>query len=376
LLAKFVIVINPKNSSDSSTSLGSRPRSHGRTTLADVALHAGVTTMTVSRYLRSPQRVAASTASRIARAIQETSYSPNHQAGSLASGRSHVVAVIVPNIAHSIFADTLHGLGQELQLHGLHMLVSSTGYSLSQEEAQVRNVLGWAPAAVVVTGRIHLPATLSLLRHALARGTPVVEIWDQSPPNETAAFHQIGFNHFDTGTQMARALLSRGMRELVFIDSGISEDLRAHERADGFMSEALRQGVQAERMTAPIGDPTLAGAQCFSVWYSRTKRRRQVGFAFANDLLATGAQLQALEQGLRMPEDLLMLGFGDFPVGRYCQGGLSTIHIDGEQIGKACARHIARSLKPHEAQAADAVFSEQRFVPQLLWRGACALAKH
>lgn len=330
--------------------------------------------MTVSRYLRSPQRVAASTASRIARAIEETSYSPNHQAGSLASGRSHVVAVVVPNIAHSIFADTLHGLGQELQMHGLHMLVSSTGYSLAQEEVQVRNVLGWAPAALVVTGRAHLPATQSLLKHALARGTPVVEIWDQNPLGEISAFHQIGFNHFDTGSQMARALLSRGMRELVFIDSGLSEDLRAHERADGFMSEAQRQGAQAERIAAPMGDPTLAGAQCFSLWYSRTRRRHQVGFAFANDLLATGAQLRAFEQGLRMPEDMLMLGFGDFPVGRYCQGGLSTIHIDGEQIGKACAHYIARSLKPRETQAAEAAFSDQRFAPQLLWRGACALA--
>lgn len=330
--------------------------------------------MTVSRYLRSPQRVAASTASRIALAIQDTGYSPNHQAGSLASGRSHVVAVVVPNIAHSIFADTLHGLGQELQLHGLHMLVSSTGYSLAQEEAQVRNVLGWAPAALVVTGRAHRSATHALLRHALERGTPVVEIWDQSPSGEAAAFHQIGFNHSETGTQMARALLSRGMKALVFIDSGLSEDLRAHERAEGFMSEAERQGVQAEHIIAAPGDPIPAGALCFEAWQAKHGFKHPVGFAFANDLLATGAQIKALEHGWRMPEDMLMLGFGDFPVGRYCQGGLSTMHIDGEQIGKACARYIARSLQASTKPSSESTPHEQYFIPQLLWRGASAPA--
>ncbi|MFM7331696.1 MAG: LacI family DNA-binding transcriptional regulator, partial [Brachymonas sp.] len=154
----------------------SRRKGHGRATLRDVASQAGVTTMTVSRYLRSPDKVAQETAHRVQNAIEQTGYTPNMQAGSLASGRSRIVAVIVPNMSHSIFADTLHGLGQSLQAAGLQMLVASSDYSLEQEAQQIRAVLGWAPAALVLTGRHHHPAALEMIASACASGLPVLEM--------------------------------------------------------------------------------------------------------------------------------------------------------------------------------------------------------
>jgi LacI family gluconate utilization system Gnt-I transcriptional repressor len=96
-------------------------RSHGRATLADVAAHAGVTPMTVSRMLRQPDRVAPETAQRIRQAIDNTGYSPNKQAGGLASGRSAIVAAIIPSVANSVFAETIQGLSDALQHAGLEL---------------------------------------------------------------------------------------------------------------------------------------------------------------------------------------------------------------------------------------------------------------
>jgi LacI family transcriptional regulator, gluconate utilization system Gnt-I transcriptional repressor len=342
-------------------------RSHGRATLADVAAQAGVTTMTVSRFLRSPERVAANTAEKITVALERTGYSPNLQAGSLASGRSHAVAVIVPNIAHSIFADTLHGLGQGLQSTGLQMLVSSTGYSLAQEEQQVRTVLGWAPAAIVVTGRAHRPATQQLLQAAQQRGTPVVELWDQSPLGEPHDFQQIGFNHTQVGAQQAQALIERGCKQLAFMDVGVEEDFRAHERAQGFMAKARAKSVSAELLVAGLGDSIQQGALCFAGWHARFTKRQHLGVGFANDLLGTGALLEAQKLGCNTPLQLLLLGFGDFPAARYCLGGLSTMHIDGESIGKACAEHISHQLSRNTQHTLNTP-SQLILKPRLLWR--------
>nr|WP_283770156.1 LacI family DNA-binding transcriptional regulator [Variovorax sp. PCZ-1] len=338
--------------------------------MADVAQHAGVTTMTVSRFLRSPERVARDTATHIQQALQVTGYSPNLQAGSLASGRSQAVAVIVPNIAHSIFADTLHGLGAGLQLAGLHMIVSSTGYSLAQEEQQVRTMLGWAPAAIVLTGRMHLPATQLLLMAAQQRGTPVVEIWDQSPQGEAHAFQQIGFDHARVGALMAQALAERGYLQLVFMDSGVEEDFRAHERAQGFLAKAASLGLEAKHLHAAMGEPVEQGGQCFAAWHAQQGSAQPIrcGMGFANDLLATGALLQAQRLRCRMPKEMGLLGFGDFPVGRYCQGGLSTMHIDGERIGQACAEYISQRLSSHGLSVTDQP-SQIVLQPRLLWRG-------
>jgi LacI family transcriptional regulator, gluconate utilization system Gnt-I transcriptional repressor len=346
-----VTMTNPIHSSRSLKGSESSRRGHGRVTLADVAAFAGVTTMTVSRYLRSAERVSEHTAQQIAQALKDTGYTPNLQAGSLASGRSQVVAVIVPNIAHSIFADTLHGLGTGLQATGLQMLVSSTGYSLEAEEQQVRTVLGWAPAAVVVTGRLHHPQTHELLLAAHQRGTPVVEVWDQSPADEPHAFQQIGFDHARVGALMAQALMERGYTALCFIDSSVEQDFRAHERAQGFLAHAQASGIAASHWQALAGDPMEMGGECFSRWYAQRKPSPRCGIGFANDLLATGALLQAQRLGCKVPSEVGLLGFGDFPVGRYCLGGLSTIHVDGERIGLLCADFIAQQLRKSDAHS-------------------------
>lgn len=360
-------------------------RGHGRATLADVAAHAGVTTMTVSRFLRSPERVAPDTAQIITQALLLTGYSPNLQAGSLASGCSQAVAVVVPNLTHSIFADTLHGLGLGLQTEGLQMLVSSTGYSLALEEQQVRTMLGWAPAAVVVTGRRHNAVTQQLLLAAQARGTPVVEIWDQSPEGEPHDFQQIGFDHAHVGAVMAQALIKRGYKKLCFIDSGISEDFRAHERAHGFLAKAVSCGIDAELQIADIGEAIEMGNACFTRWHdhqmlskgahSDTSSRIQGagsthGFGFANDLLATGALLAAQRLGYAVPNEIGMIGFGDFPVGRYCLGGLSTMHIDGERMGQTCANYIATQLRKTISKQSIPFEPAGQVVlePRLLWR--------
>jgi LacI family transcriptional regulator, gluconate utilization system Gnt-I transcriptional repressor len=367
-LCFIVIVTNPIHSSASFKVPDSSRRGHGRVTLADVATHAGVTTMTVSRFLRSPEQVAQITAHKIELALHATGYSPNLQAGSLASGRSQAVAVIVPNLTHSIFADTLHGLGQGLQAEGLHMLVSSTGYSLASEEQQVRTVLGWAPAAVVVTGRLHNSLTQQLLLAAQSRGTPVVEIWDQSPSAEPHAFQQIGFDHAHVGAVMAQSLVERGYKSLCFIDSGVREDFRAHERARGFAAKALAFGIRAEHLHAQLGDPVEMGGACFTQWHARQMRPPHCGFGFANDLLATGALLKAEQLRCAVPNEVGLLGFGDFPVGRYCLGGLSTMHIDGEHIGQACAEFIAHRRR-ESPSTQTAQIGQILVQPRLLWRG-------
>jgi DNA-binding LacI/PurR family transcriptional regulator len=133
-------------------------------TLREVAAAAGVTAITVSRYLRQPGLVAPATAEAIQTALSATGYVPNKQAGVLASGRGSIVAALVPNLAHSIFAETLQGLSRKLEAAGLELLVAASGYSVEREEAQIRALLGWAPRALVVTGRHHTPGALKLLR--------------------------------------------------------------------------------------------------------------------------------------------------------------------------------------------------------------------
>ncbi len=314
-------------------------RGHGKATLADVARRAGVTTMTVSRMLREPHRVSGETGERIRQALADTGYSPNKQAATMASGRSAIVAAIIPNVANSIFAETVQGLSDVLQPAGLELLLASTNYSLEREEEQLRAVLGWAPAALVVTGLRHTAGALALLRQAQSSGTPVIEIWEKDPAG--MEFTQIGFNHRSVGQTMAQHLLDCGHTDLVYVDSGVEEDFRAHERGQGFALTAERAGASVRIIKADRGEPMAAGRQALQ---SLRSGPLPDGIAFANDHLAAGAWLQAQDAGIQVPLEVALLGFGDFPIAAQLGGGISTLAAPRYAIGQNAGLKILDDL--------------------------------
>jgi LacI family transcriptional regulator, gluconate utilization system Gnt-I transcriptional repressor len=314
---------------------------HGRATLRDVAEVAGVTSITVSRFLRKPERVAADTAARIAQALAATGYVPNKQAGLLASGRSNIVAALLPNLANSIFAETAQGLSDSLQAAGHELLIAATGYSLEREEEQLRALLGWHPAALVVTGRRHGAGALKLLRRAQAEGTPVIEIWDHHRGG--SGFTQVGFNHDDVGRAMAQHLLRAGHRRIAYVDSGVAEDYRAHERGVAFAAAAREAGAAVEVLAAPKGEAFDAGRHMLGALLQAAAPAITAA-AFANDHLACGALLEAQRRRVAVPGRLAMLGFGDFALARQLQPGLSSVQLPRYEIGTVAARSLLEAL--------------------------------
>jgi LacI family gluconate utilization system Gnt-I transcriptional repressor len=318
-------------------------RGLGRATLADVAASAGVTAITVSRYLREPARVAPDTALAVKQALTETGYFPNRQAGALASaGASGMVAALIPNLANSIFAETVQGLADGLQGSGCELLLASTNYSLEREASQLRALIGWSPSAIVVTGRHHNDAALALLAQARARGTPVVAIWDQH--DNPHGFTPIGFDHAAVGAAMAAHLIERGYRRLVFVDSGVAEDFRAHERGEAFLGEAKRRGVGATRIVAPPGAEPIESGRLVLPALLQPGGPAVDAAAFANDHLACGALLAAQARSIAVPRRLALMGFGDFALGRALEPALSTVQVPRREIGLAAARALRAAL--------------------------------
>jgi LacI family transcriptional regulator, gluconate utilization system Gnt-I transcriptional repressor len=374
--------VNPREPSATAVPARQGRRGHGRATLRDVALAAGVTSITVSRFLREPDRVAPGTAKRIRQALVDTGYVPNKQAGLLASGVSNIVAALLPNLTNSIFAETVQGLSDTLQAAHHELLIGSTGYSLEREEEQLRALLGWHPAAVVVTGRRHSPGATAMLAAARDTGTPVIEIWDchpSAPGLPTAAtaerFTRIGFNHADVGRAMAQHLLDAGHRRLAYVNSGVTEDYRALERGLAFQAHARAAGAHVTVLQAPAGDPFDAGRAMLTPLLvtpsdsaavdktatalndlvhagtatgaaARPARDAPItAAAFANDHLATGALLEATRRNIAVPQRLALLGFGDFTLARQLVPALSSVALPRYEIGVTAARALLAALQ-------------------------------
>jgi LacI family gluconate utilization system Gnt-I transcriptional repressor len=262
-----------------------------------------------------------------------------------------MVAALIPNVGHSIFAETIQGLQEGLRGTGHELLLASTDYSLEREEAQLRAVIGWSPAALIVTGRNHTSAALRLLKDARDAGTPVIEIWDWSHGDDAAQFCQIGFDHEAVGRAMAQHLVERGHRRLAYVGSSVAEDYRAHERGEGFARAARAAGAQVKLLRAPAGDVFDAGREMLGVLRSPVNRRFTAA-AFANDHIACGALMEAQARGVAVPGELAVLGFGDFPLGRQVRPSLSTVRPPRAEIGRAAAGALLRAVETGEEAVA------------------------
>ncbi len=158
--------------------------------LDDVARQAGVSTATVSRFLNSPDLVAAATGDRIRSAIEATGYIPNALAGGLASNKSRMVAVLIPHLENSLFAEMIERMVNDLTLSGNNVMLGLTGASMKRTDDLVRAALGRRVDAIVSTGPIG-PELAKLVRRS---GVLFIEVWEL--PDEPVGI-AIGFSHAD-----------------------------------------------------------------------------------------------------------------------------------------------------------------------------------
>jgi LacI family gluconate utilization system Gnt-I transcriptional repressor len=309
----------------------------GRVTLNTVAKHAGVSAITVSRYFNQPDQVSPERRERIAEAVSELGYVPNLVAGGLASARSRIVAMVIPNISGPIFANTIQGFSDTLSRHGFQLLLASSYFSEEQEESAVRAFLGWSPAALVLTSHFHSAATEKMIEQA---DIPVVETWDYQPERGPM---QIGFSHDEVGVTAARYLHDKGYRRIAFVQNSAVGDLSALERRNGYARTLELLGLQPW-VFAPEPDlaPFEAGKQAMQQLMAGEQRPDAI--IFANDNLAAGGLLAGQRSGLRIPEDCAIMGFGDYPFAHMLMPSLTTIKPPALEIGVLAAQRVLESL--------------------------------
>ncbi len=312
-------------------------RRAGRATMSDVAKLAGVSAITVSRLLRDPDSVSGELSARIRDAVDRLGYVPNLMAGGLAAAKSRIVGVVVPSIRNAFFAATVDALAARLDARGLAVLDSSSDYDLEREDKLIETMLAWNPAALVLTGFVHGPRTAAILARA---SLPVVEMWDVvGRPFDMA----VGFDHNAAGRRAARHLLSRGRRRIGVIGAILDKDTRAAARCAGVRDELDRAGlVPAAWTDLPRGSNVGDGAASFAAMLATPGGIDAV--AFSNDVLALGALFECQRRGVRVPEDVALVGFGDLDFAAHCRPALTTMRPPRETIGNETARMLAARL--------------------------------
>ena len=329
--------------------------SRGRPTIADVAAKAGVGAITVSRYLRSPDRVSEARRAVIAEAIAALNYVPDLNARALASHRTDVVSVLVPSLTQNIFSDVLRGIYDGVEDSGLRIELANTRYNSQIEEQQVFAALRHGPAAIIVSGTEQTPQTRKMLETA---GCPVIQIMDLT---ENPISKIIGFSHYRAGFEMTRHLITSGYQRIGFLAGWMNA--RSKQRMQGYrdaleeanlfdpdlIGERGNEDPAVNGEIAPVSRPFSSATMGRELMLDMLERRPDIDAVFCNnDVLSLGALFALNSRDVRIPEQVGVAGFNDFDYMEAAYPGLSSVRIHRWKCGYDAMQAIRHQLEGGE----------------------------
>jgi len=306
-----------------------RPKSAG-TTIDDIAAAARVSIATVSRYFNSPGMLKVKTAKRVRDAVEKRGYVPSMVASGLASNKSHLVAAVVPVVSQSLFNSTVQGLSDALTDQGYNVMLCLSGINDEYLHRQLMSIVGRRPDGIILTGTTVDPASRKLLVRA---GISTIETWDlPADPIDLV----VGLSHEKVGIAIARHAIATGRRRAFVISAN---GARAQTRRDSFSRTMVESGAP-EPIIATFPGSTTFGQGRTAVAAHLNEGRRPDLIVCSSDMCAQGVIHELQRLGLRVPEDIAVIGFGDFGFAADLTPSLTTIKIDGNRIGQQAVNFL------------------------------------
>jgi len=313
-----------------------KPLPSNRQTLREVAKAANVSEMTVSRVLRKKGSFSDKARDRVLKVVEELGYIPNRLAGSLATSRSDLVAVIVPSLTNQIFNEVLAGITAQLDKAGYRAVVGISEYDLERGEDLIRSMLSWRPAGLIVSNTEHTDRARKIMADA---DIPIVEIMDMTDnPIDIC----VGINQADAGAEMARHFVERGYRRIGYIGWRETESPAA-KRFNGFRDKLREVGLDVVDTAyfdkAHEVEMGKLGLQELFIRYPDLD-----AVYFVDDLAAVGGLLHCIETGIDVPGSLALGSFGGLKIGQLTPKKITTVRLKRFETGKISAKAIVDRL--------------------------------
>jgi DNA-binding LacI/PurR family transcriptional regulator len=311
-------------------------------TIKDVAERAGVGIATVSRTLHGSSQVSPETAARVLKVVEELGYRPNTTAQSLVSGRSHMLGLVVSDITNPFFPELVKGFEDVALQNGYDVLVSSTNYEPARTALCVRRMIERKIDGVaIMTSEVDPSLTDTLAR----RKVPLVFL-DVGTVGKGVSNVKV-----DYGEGIAQAvahLSSLGHHRIAFI-SGPSLLASARERRDMFIARLQDpcSGPRREVLIEEGNHRVDGGLEAMQRLLERDPRPTAV--IASNDLTAIGAMRAIRQEGLRVPEDISVVGFDDIQMAEFTEPPLTTVRLLRTEVARLACDALLQSIRSHGA---------------------------
>lgn len=309
--------------------------------LRDVARVAGVSTATVSRAINNPDIVSEELRARISSVIQHLGWVPDGAARTLATRRTGTIGAVLPTLSQGDFGRAIHELQSELTDRGYTLLLACSEYDPDQEFQQVRKLIERGVDALVLVGQAHHS---ELMEFIALRNVPFVNTFVYSPESHGTC---IGPDNHKALYRLTDYLAELGHRRFGVIAQSTADNDRALARLQGIRDALAERSIAIQPAHFAEGSWRIGeGRELFRRIISHPPRPTAV--ICGNAFLSIGAMLESQVLGLRVPDQVSIVGYDDIEMVRELPVPLTTIRVSSEEVGRRAARFLVAKVEGQE----------------------------
>jgi len=325
--------------------------------LKDIARDLGVSVITVSKALRDHSDISDETKARVLKRCKELNYRPNLAARALVTGHSNLIGFVVPDILHSFFSEIVRAVSASLQGTGYTLVTASSEQDAKLEKQAVEQLIARGVDALLIAST---QSTADMFRRVEEAGIPYILI-DRNFAG--LASHFIGVNDEEVGALATRHLAEVGCKRIAHIGgTGLSPVVG---RMEGY-----KRALSKLRLTADpqlVFNAVLVEELGDATGYAATAKFLQLqprpdGIFCYNDAIAYGAIAAALDAGLRVPEDIAIVGCGNLLYNKFLKIPLTSVDQQTAAIGQKAGKLALQLIEAGEPIAPQLVLLEPRLV--------------
>ena len=336
-------------------------------TIKTLASKLGISPSTVSRALHDHPDISDATKKRVVEAAKKYDYQPNLVAKSLQQKSSNVIGVIVPEIRHNFFSTVISGIEEAAYQAGYVIMVSQSNETLDRERLNIRAMLANRVAGLLVAISTET-VVYDHLELALKQGVPLVQ-FDRVV--EELATSKVVIDDFAAAYQAVTHLVTSGYRRIGHMAGHDGIALNRH-RYEGYRKALSDAGLEFEERFL------------FHGGYSEEEGYRGAGNYLAlgelpdailaiNDPVAVGMFVRFKEAGVRIPEDVAIVGFSDTPAAALIEPGLTTVFQPAFDMGKEAAALLLKQFKVKDEFLPETVVLNTRLLVRGSSRAVCRI---
>lgn len=319
-----------------------------RPRMVDVARRAGVSQKTVSNVINGYVHVSPQVRTRVQQAVAELGYVPNNTARTLRTGRTGIIALAVPNLATPYFAELATHLTVAAERRGFTILIDQTDGSLEREQRIAAGL-----RQHVIDGLVFSPLTMTASEISAAAGsTPMVLLGERDAPSTV---DHVVIDNVVAAREATEHLIGLGRRRIAAVGAPLEVSTGTGSlRLRGYRAALEEAGLEDAALVVPTGRLLRHNGAEAADRLMELPHPPDALFCF-NDVIAFGAIHALRRRGVRVPDDVAVVGFDDVEESSYSNPTLTTVRPDKLGIAETAVQRLVSRLEDPEAHRPDEV---------------------